>query len=187
MTAGDPRRPLAWYALALLLTVFTYFYGLDSQHIPKNGDEFPYEHITRLTAESGKLLPLQSQLKSMRNTKPPLLFWQGIISTDWARDWTLWNLRYPSVLYTLLSAAMVLLLAWRLSGRLKTGLVAALAYLAFFNTYRYGRPFLTNPPEIFWLSVPFFALIYWRSRAFEYRVVVPLLLGVAIGIGLLYK
>jgi hypothetical protein len=61
------------YLLACLLAVFTYFYGLDSQHIPKNGDEYPYEHITRLTADSGKLLPLQSQLDHMRNTKPPLL------------------------------------------------------------------------------------------------------------------
>ncbi|HSM98719.1 MAG TPA: glycosyl transferase family 39, partial [Gallionella sp.] len=65
----------AWYMLACLLAVFTYFYGLDSQHIPKNGDEYPYEHITRLTADSGKLLPLRSQLDNMRNTKPPLLFW----------------------------------------------------------------------------------------------------------------
>ena len=66
------------YLLACLLAVFTYFYGLDSPHIPKNGDEFPYAHITRLTADSGHLLPLQSQLNNMRNTKPPLLFWQGI-------------------------------------------------------------------------------------------------------------
>ena len=44
---------LLWNVLALALAVFTYFYGLDSQHIPKNGDEYPYEHITRLTAASG--------------------------------------------------------------------------------------------------------------------------------------
>ena len=79
------KRPIIlWYGLATLLAVFTYFYGLDSQYIPKNGDEYPYEHITRLTAGSGHLLPLQSQLDNMRNTKPPLLFWQGIASTDWA-------------------------------------------------------------------------------------------------------
>ena len=44
--------PRAWTLLAVLLAVFVYFYSLDSQYAPKNGDEFPYAHITRLTAES---------------------------------------------------------------------------------------------------------------------------------------
>ena len=176
----------AWYLLACLLAVFTYFYGLDSQHIPKNGDEYPYEHITRLTAASGKLLPLQSQLDHMRNTKPPLLFWQGIASTDHGRNWTLWDLRYPSVIYTLLTAAMLFMLGRKITGKLETGFVAALTFLAFFTTYRFGRPFLTNPPEVFWIFLPFFVLLYWR-QAFESRWLVPLLLGTGIGIGFLYK
>jgi len=176
----------AWYLSACILAVFVYFYGLDSQHIPKNGDEYPYEHITRLTAASGKLLPLQSQLDHMRNTKPPLLFWQGIASTDHGRNWTLWDLRYPSVIYTLLTAAMLFMLGRRLQGNLETGFIAALTFLAFFSTYRFGRPFLTNPPEVFWIILPFFVLLYWR-KAFESRLAVPFLLGVAIGIGFLYK
>lgn len=186
-----PPLRLAWYVCATLLAVFTYFYGLDSQHIPKNGDEYPYEHITRLTAANGHLLPLQSDMFEMRNTKPPLLFWQGILSTDWAQSWTLWDLRYPSVIYTLLTAGLVFLLGWKLSGKRETAFVAMLAYLGFFNIYRFGRPFLTNAPEIFWLFLPFFSLLYWRDRAFALnwsgRVVFPLLLGVSIGIGLLYK
>ena len=184
---ADPRLRLAWYVLATLLAVFVYFYGLDSQHIPKNGDEYPYEHITRLTARSGHLLPLQSQLDHMRNTKPPLLFWQGIASTHWGRDWTLWNLRYPSVIYTLLTAALVWLLAWKLSRQVETGFIALLTYLAFFSTYRYGRPFLVNPAEVFWFFLPFFSLLYWKHNAFDSRLWVPLLLGVEAGIGLLYK
>jgi 4-amino-4-deoxy-L-arabinose transferase-like glycosyltransferase len=175
------------YGLAALLAAFVYFYGLDSQYIPKNGDEYPYEHITRLTAESGQLLPLRSQLDQMANTKPPLLFWQGIAATDWARDWDLWHLRFPSVIYTLLTALLVFLLARRLSGRAVTGFAALLAYLAFFSTYRYGRPFLANPPEVFWMTLPFFALLYWREAAFRSRLATPLLLGLALGIGLLYK
>ncbi len=178
---------LLWYVAAILLAIFTYFYGLDSQHIPKNGDEYPYEHITRLTAASGHLLPLQSELDGMRNTKPPLLFWQGIASTHWGQDWDLWHLRYPSVIYTLLTALLVFLLARRLSGEAETGFVAALAFLAFFSTYRFGRPFLVNPPEVFWFFLPFFTLLYWRGPVFESRLWVPLLLGVEIGIGLLYK
>jgi 4-amino-4-deoxy-L-arabinose transferase-like glycosyltransferase len=179
---------LLWYVLAVVLAVATYFYGLDSQHIPKNGDEYPYAHITRLTAASGHLLPLQSQLDGMRNTKPPLLFWQGIASTHWGQNWDLWHLRYPSVIYTLLTALQVFQLARKLSGQqVETGFVAALTYLAFFSTYRYGRPFLVNPPEVFWFFLPFFTLLYWRPFSFESRLIVPLSLGIEIGIGLLYK
>ncbi len=177
---------LVWYVCATLLAVFTYFYGLDSQQIPKIGDEYPYEHITRLTAESGHLLPLQSNLDHMRNTKPPLLFWQGIASTRWGQDWNLWDLRYPSVIYTLLTALLVFLLARKLSSDLETGFVAALTFLAFFSTYRFGRPFLVNPGETFWLFLPFFTLLYWRPAAFE-SPFVPLLLAVEVGMGLLYK
>jgi len=186
MKQNESIVSLGWYVLACLLAVFTYFYGLDSQNIPKNGDEYPYEHIVRLTAASGELLPLQSQMENMRNTKPPLLIWQGIASTGWGSKWTLWQLRYPSVIYTLLTAAMILLLGRKLTGKVETGFVAALAFLAFFTTYRFGRPFLTNPPEVFWIFLPFFVLLYWR-QTFESRFLIPLLLGVCIGIGFLYK
>jgi len=181
------RLRLGWYGLVTVLAVVAYFYGLDSQHALKNRDEYPYERITRLTAESGALLPLRSDLPEISNTKPPLLFWQGIASTRWGRDWTLGRLRYPSVVYTLLTGVLVLLLAWRLSGRLETGLLAVLSFLAFFSTFRYGRPFLTNPPEVFWLFVPFFALLYWRPAAFESRLLLPVAMGVGVGIGALYK
>ncbi len=175
-----------WYIGAVLLAVCTYFYGLDSQFIPKNGDEYPYEHITRLTAASGEFLPLQSKMEHMRNTKPPLLFWQGIVSTHDGKDWSLWNLRYPSVIYTLLTAALLFMLGWKLSRRVETGFVAALTLLAFFTTYRFGRPFLTNAPEVFWLFLPFFVLLFWR-QAFQSRLIVPLILGISIGIAFLYK
>lgn len=185
---GGSRLRLTWYVLATLLAIFTYFYGLDSQHIPKNGDEYPYAHITRLTAASGELLPLQSQLDNMRNTKPPLLFWQGIASTHWGEEWTLWQLRYPSVIYTLLTACLTFLLGWKLSGKkLETGFIALLTYLAFFSTYRYGRPFLVNPAETFWLFLPFFILLFWQPVSFASRWLVPPLLGIVTGIGLLYK
>ena len=187
MTARLGGVRLLWYVAAVALAIFTYFYGLDSQHAPKNGDEYPYEHITRLTAASGHLLPLRSELDGMRNTKPPLLFWQGIASTHWGQDWDLWHLRYPSVIYTLLTALLVFLLARQLSGQLQTGFIAALTFFAFFSTYRFGRPFLVNPPEVFWFFLPFFTLLYWRPFSFESRLVVPLLLGIEIGIGLLYK
>ncbi|HVM47078.1 MAG TPA: phospholipid carrier-dependent glycosyltransferase [Candidatus Acidoferrum sp.] len=179
--------PLFAYAVALLLATFTYFYGLGSDHIPKNGDEFPYAHVTRVTAASGHLLPLRAEIESLRNTKPPLLFWQGIASTNWARNWELWRLRYPSVIYTLLTAGMVFLLASKTSQTRETGCLAALIFLAFFSTYRYGRPFLTDAPDVFWLFLPFFVLLYWDAAAFESPVLVPVVLGLGIGLGLLYK
>ncbi|MBU0622063.1 MAG: phospholipid carrier-dependent glycosyltransferase [Gammaproteobacteria bacterium] len=181
------RQRSVWYVAAMLLAVFVYIYGLDSQHIPRNGDEDVYAHITRLTAQSGHWLPLQSELDNMRNTKPPLLFWQGIAATDWGSSWDRWHLRLPSVIYTLLTALLVLLLGKRLSGETHVGVTAALVFLAFFSTYRYGRPFLVNPAETFWLFLPFFTLLYWRQPGFESRWLIPLLFGVEIGIGLLYK
>jgi 4-amino-4-deoxy-L-arabinose transferase-like glycosyltransferase len=185
---GAPRRlALAGYVLATVLAVFTYFYALDSEQAPTNGDELVYAHITRVTAGSGHWLPLQSEFAQMRNTKPPLLFWQGIVTTDWGRQWTLWRLRYPSVIYTLLTGLMLFLLGWKLTGALETGFLSGLIYLAFFSTYRYGRPFLTDPPEVFWLFVPFGVLLYWKPGAFASRWRVPVAAGLAVGVGLLYK
>ncbi len=183
---ADESRPF-WYLTALLLAVFVYFYGLDSQHLPRNGDEDVYAHITRLTAQSGEWLPLQSGLEQMRNTKPPLLFWQGIVATNWGSEWDRWHLRYPSVLYTLLTALLVFLLGRRLTGEYAAGATAALTFLAFFSTYRYGRPFLVNPAETFWFFLPFFTLLYWRPVSFESRRLIPLVLGIEVGIGMLYK
>jgi len=185
--SGAGRRLRLWYGFCFLLAVFTYFYALDSPHVPKNGDEYVYAHITRFTAYSGHLLPLESQLHEMRNTKPPLLFWQGIASTRWARDWSLLTLRYPSVIYTLLTGGMAFLLGWKVSGRLETGGVAGLTFLSFFNIYRYGRPFLTEAPVTFWTFLPFFAFLFWQPVLIESRVLMPVLLGFLLGVGLLYK
>jgi 4-amino-4-deoxy-L-arabinose transferase-like glycosyltransferase len=75
---------LRYALLTLVLAVFSYLYGLDSRFAPKNGDEYPYMHIVRMTADAGHWLPLQSQMDGIKNTKPPLIFWQGIASTSWA-------------------------------------------------------------------------------------------------------
>lgn len=171
----------------LLLGVFTYLYGLDSRFAPKNGDEYPYMHIVRMTADAGAWLPLQSEMDGIKNTKPPLVFWEGIASSGWGSDWTLMALRWPSVLYTCLTAFFLFLAVARFSGKKQTGLLAALVWLSFFATYRYGRPFLTDPPEVFWLSLPFFALLYWGRAAFESKLLFPILAGACFGMALLSK
>lgn len=171
----------------LLLGVFTYLYGLDSRFAPKNGDEYPYMHIVRMTADAGNWLPLQSQMDGIKNTKPPLIFWQGIASTGWASEWTLANLRWPSVLYTGLTAFFLFLVVRRFSGKTQTGILASLIWLSFFATYRYGRPFLTDPPEVFWITLPFFALLYWGRSAFESKLFFPIFAGICFGLALLAK
>ena len=173
--------------LILLLGVFTYLYGLDSRFAPKNGDEYPYMHIVRMTAEAGNWLPLQSEMDGIKNTKPPLIFWQGIATTHWASEWSLIHLRWPSILYTGLTAFFLFLAVRRFSGKTQTGLLAALVWLSFFATYRYGRPFLTDPPEVFWLSLPFLALLYWGKCAFESKLFFPVFAGICFGLALFAK
>ena len=182
-------QPSARIALAtLLLGAATYLHGLGSLHIMSNGDEMIYAQITRATAANGHWLPLRSEMPDMVNTKPPLLFWQGIVTTDWARHWTLVALRWPSVAWTLLTATLTGLIAWRAKGRdAAAGLFAAAIYMAFLSTYRYGRPFLTNPPETFWTTLCFFVMLWWRPRSFSSRFLVPSILGVVVGIVLLTK
>ena len=173
--------------LMLLLGVFTYLYGLDSRFAPKNGDEYPYMHIVRMTADAGHWLPLQSEMDGIKNTKPPLIFWQGIASTQWASNWNLASLRWPSVLYTGLTAFFLFLAVRRFSGKTQTGMLAALVWLSFFATYRYGRPFLADPPEVFWISLPFFGFLYWGKGAFESKFFFPLMAGICFGCALFAK
>jgi len=171
----------------LLLGVFAYLYGLDSRFAPKNGDEYPYMHIVRMTADSGHWLPLQSEMDGIKNTKPPLIFWQGIASTHWASEWSLANLRWPSLLYTVLTAFFLFVAVRRFSNKTQTGVLAALVWLSFFATYRYGRPFLADPPEVFWISLPFLAILYWGKGAFESTFFFPVFAGICLGFALFAK
>jgi 4-amino-4-deoxy-L-arabinose transferase-like glycosyltransferase len=173
--------------LILLLGIFTYLYGLDSRFAPKNGDEYPYMHIVRMTAQTGAWLPLQSEMHGVKNTKPPLVFWEGMVATDWGKDWHLAALRWPSIFYTGLTAFLLFLTITRFSGRVQIGLLAALIWLSFFATYRYGRPFLTDPLEVFWSILPLLALLYWGRTAFESRFLYPVAAGICAGLALWSK
>ena len=196
---------LVWVGLAIAVAL-GYLFGLSGDHIPRNGDELVYSNIARLTAQSGHWLPLVSAWDFMRNTKPPLLFWQAMVAGGWAKEghWTLLNLRLPSLAYTWGIALMVGLLTWKIvrgdalgaegnvtqerqrRHAVTMGAIAVLVYLSFFSTYRYGRPFLTSASETFWLFGVFFALA-WSPARLASRWKFPLLAGLAIGIGCLYK
>ncbi len=195
-------RRSAGAAFALLaLALLVYVWGLGGQNIPRNGDEMVYAHIARLTAASGHWLPLVSQLDHMRNTKPPLLFWQALVATQWGSNWQLWALRLPSLLYTLGSAALCFAMAWRVGRSAAKGALAAAIYLAFLSSFRYGRPYLTSAAESFWLNLPMWWLA-WRClrpappgdgrlsdapAGFAPGWGLSLLLGIAVGLGAAYK
>lgn len=173
--------------LGVILALIVYCTGLTSDHLATNGDELLYAQISRLTAERGHFLPLESLDEKARNTKPPFLFWQGILSTDWGHHWSLARLRAPNVLYTLLTAGLLVAVGWKRTRDPTLGLNAALLFLCFFSTYRYGRVFLTSAPETFWLFLPFALLLLHREPRLPEGLLWPWLVGGIIGIGLLYK
>jgi Dolichyl-phosphate-mannose-protein mannosyltransferase len=179
------------YWLLLAFAVCVYASGLGGHFIPRNGDEMVYAHIARLTAASGQWLPLVSELNDMRNTKPPVLFWQALIAGDWGAQWTLFALRLPSLLYTLCVTAGVVYLVKQLGHNLRLGLLAGVIYLAFFCTFRYGRPYLTSAAETFWFNLPIMVLLLRHARMGAHSSVfswlfVPVF-GVSLAMGLLYK
>ena len=203
---SKPRIPVhtIWIGLAIAVAL-GYLFGLGGDHIPRNGDELVYAHIARLTAATGHWLPLVSSYDFMRNTKPPLLFWQAMVAGGWGEHWTLLNLRLPSLVYTWCIALMVGLLTWKIvrsdastAGDAGTaedshrhamamGAIATIVYLSFFTSYRYGRPYLTSAAETFWLFGVFFALAWSPAKLLASRWKFPLIAGLAIGIGCLYK
>ena len=185
--------PWPWIALVVLAAAL-YLLGLGSAYAPTNGDEMVYIHIARMTAESGQWLPLQSEILDTRNTKPPLLFWQALVAGDWGQHWTLFALRLPSVIYTLLTTALLAFFTQRISGQLRTACLAAALYLLFFSTFRYGRVYLTSAPETFWLALPMWWLLWTRLQptgqgltAARWGIGSYTLIGIAMGIGCAYK
>lgn len=185
--------PTTVWLILLLLAIVVYAFGLGGQYVPTNGDEMVYAHIARETAETGRWLPLASELVDTRNTKPPLLFWQAMVAGDWGRHWDLAALRTPSLLYTLLTAAAIAWTVRLITRSSRDALMGACIYLAFLSTFRYGRPYLTSAPETFWFSLPLFGLLWQRLRTSSYQeVFIPgwvqhLLFGLALGLGLAYK
>ncbi len=195
---ASATRTGAWLALALACAL-SYLWGLDGLYVPKFGDEMVYTQIARSTAASGQWLPLQSEYAHMRNTKPPLLFWQAMVAGQWGADWRLGALRLPSVLYTWGTALMVALLSARLwllregagaqarRDAWVAGAIGAAAFLLFFTTIRYNRTYLTSGPETFWMFGVIAAIAWQPARVLASRWAFPVLAGVAIGLACLYK
>jgi len=167
-----------WWITAAL-AVFAYLYSLDGMHIPSTGDEGPYLQITRLTAANGHWLPLQPA-EGLGVTKPPLLFWQGIVASNWGQNWDLWRFRLPIVGYTFLTSFMVFWFTRRISGDTESAAIAGVAFLAFTSIFHHGRPFITNLPEVFFLTLSYFLFVLYRKSSSNYR----LWLGLGVLVGL---
>ena len=165
------------WPLVASLALVVYLYGLGGLYIPRIGDEAPYIEITRLTAESGAWLPLRTA-PELENTKPPLLFWTGIVTTNWAESWTLTRLRAPIVLTTFLTAALVFGVGRKLGGT-EAGWLSGLTFLAFYSTFQYGRPFLTNMPESLFVFLAFTTVLVAGRRSLWLWTAAGLSLGVA--------
>ncbi len=188
------RIPWAWIFL-VALTVAVYLIGLGSFYAPTNGDEMVYIHIARMTAESGHWLPLQSEIIDTRNTKPPLLFWQAMVAGQWGESWSLWALRLPSIAYTFATSVLLAFFTFKISGKWRSTCLAAVLYLLFFSTFRYGRVYLTSAPETFWLALPMWWVLWNRLKSKGTSVGhaqwlglgVYTLFGIAFGLGAAYK
>jgi len=172
------RRARFLWPLVALLGGFVYLFSLGGLYIPHIGDEAPYIEITRLTAASGSWLPLETG-EGLENTKPPLLFWLGITGTDWGADWTLFRLRLPVVLFTFATAILAFWLSLKLGDDRETAWLAALTFLGFYSSFHYGRPFLTNSPETFFVFLSFAIVLLYRNPWIA--------AGVALGIACLFK
>jgi len=181
---GTPPGEARWWIapLAAAVACFSYLYGLGSIFAPAIGDEPLYLQIARKTAESGRFLPLRAE-SGIFDTKPPLLFWQGILSSDFGSSWELFRLRLPVVVLSFGTAALAGVLATRNSRRIEVCVTAALVYLGFLSTIQHGRPFLTNAGETLFLFLPF-CLVQGRERT---GPALGVACGLSMGAASLYK
>lgn len=174
------QRLIWWWAVAAL-GVLAYLYSLGGMYIPSTGDEGPYLQITRLTATTGHWLPLQPA-EGLGVTKPPLLFWQGLAATNWGQDWELWRFRLPIVGYTFLTALMVFWFTRRVSGDTESAAIAGVIFLAFTSVFHHGRPFITNLPEVFFLSLTYFLVLLHRQQSISRKYIFWIGLGILVGL-----
>ncbi len=177
MSPSELRARFLWPAVALF-GAFVYLFSLDGLYIPHIGDEAPYIEIARMTAASGSWLPLKTGA-GLENTKPPLLFWLGILATDWGSEWTLLRLRLPVVAFTFATAVLVFWLSCKLGYERETAWLSALTFLGFYSSFQYGRPFLTNSSETFFVFLSFALVLVYREPWMA--------AGIALGIACLFK
>jgi len=173
------------WSLLLAAVCLLYFFQLGGLHNVKIGDETNYLQLARVTSQLPGWLPLSTD-EGPWSTKPPLLFWQGIVSTQWFGE-SLFGYRLVSVLYSLATAALVARFLLRERRDTTLAIFGALVFLACFSTFRYGRAYLTNPPEVFWSFLAFSIVAHWKPRTARAVFLEWTALGLILGVITLYR
>lgn len=184
-SAGTALGPTWRWALVLAAVCLLYLFQLGGLHNVKIGDETNYLQLARVTADLPGWLPLSTD-DGPWSTKPPLLFWQGIVSTQWFGE-SLFGYRLVSVLYTLGTAALVARFLLRERRDPALAIFGALVFLACFSSFRYGRAYLTNPPEVFWSFLAFSIVAHWKPRSVRKVFLEWTALGLILGVITLYR
>jgi 4-amino-4-deoxy-L-arabinose transferase-like glycosyltransferase len=183
--AGTALAPTWRWALLLAAVCLLYLFQLGGLHNVKIGDETNYLQLARVTADLPGWLPLSTD-DGPWSTKPPLLFWQGILTASWFGE-SLFGYRLGSVLYTLATAALVARFLLRERRDPTLAIFGALVFLACFSSFRYGRAYLTNPPEVFWSFLAFSIVAHWKPRSVRKVFLEWTALGLILGVITLYR
>lgn len=168
--------------ITLNLFLLVYLYGIGNSMIPTIGDELVYMNIADKTLASGNWLPLQTE-QGLENTKPPMLFWQGMWSTKDINRPDYFNYRWPTFLVTVLIVLMLIHYGRKIFGGFSYGISASLFYLSFFSTFQYGRHFLMQAHETLFMSWPLLRFIAHRNLSWS----TALFAGLCFGLASLYK
>ncbi|MCA8981856.1 MAG: phospholipid carrier-dependent glycosyltransferase [Planctomycetes bacterium] len=182
---GSALGPYRRWALLLAAVCLLYFFQLGGMYNVNIGDESNYLQLARVTALQPGWLPLSTD-EGPWSTKPPLLFWQGIVSVKLLGE-SLFGYRLVSVLYSLATAGLVARFVFREQRDRTTAIFGALVFLACFSTFRYGRAYLTNPPEVFWTFLAFSIVARFDRSTRGREFLTWTALGVILGVITLYR
>jgi 4-amino-4-deoxy-L-arabinose transferase-like glycosyltransferase len=177
----NPRTMTGWLAAALLLSwcIGMFGRGFWTPDEPREADI-----AWRMSWQADKAVPLLAGEAFCE--KPPLTYWLAAVPMKIFGNQA-WSARLPNLLYALMSALGVGLLAARGAGRF-AGLVAAAAMSTFLLSYQVAIWLATDAPLLAAVSIALLGAhigFYADSRA--ERVRGYLLMHVALGLGFLCK
>jgi 4-amino-4-deoxy-L-arabinose transferase-like glycosyltransferase len=177
----DLRAPLVWLSGCVLLIwcVGMFGRGYWTPDEPREAD------ITwRMSWQADKAVPLLAGEAFCE--KPPLTYWLAALPVKLLGT-SAWAARLPNLLYALLSALAVGLLAARSAGRF-AGLVGAAAISTFLLSYQVAIWLATDAPLLASVSVALLgAYIGFYAAARDERLRGYLLMHAALGLGFLCK
>jgi 4-amino-4-deoxy-L-arabinose transferase-like glycosyltransferase len=179
--SNGPGTLIAWIASALLLSwcVGMFGRGYWTPDEPREADI-----SWRMSWQADKAVPLLAGEPFCE--KPPLTYWLAALSVRALGD-EAWVARLPNLLYALITALSVGLLASRSAGRY-AGLVAAAAVSTFLLSYQVAIWLATDAPLLAAVSVALLGTyIGFYATGSKERLRGYLLMHAALGVGFLSK